>query len=93
MIYHYSGIPYKDTPLNKGHLTTRAGTFLVPFWYFISFNDPTTKDTSIKRTRLLVLMVEAFHVLYMIYMYMYKNIWSIYLQTVSMMHSEDESAG
>ncbi len=29
-------------------------TFLVPFWYFIMLNDPSTKDTSIKRISLLV---------------------------------------
>ena len=39
----------KDT-LNKGHLTTRD-TFLVPFWYFRVLNDPSTKDTFIKKDK------------------------------------------
>ncbi len=39
-------------------------TLLVPFWCFILLNDPSTNDTSIKRTSLLVPMVsviEGFH--------------------------------
>ncbi len=65
--YTYSGTPY------KGHLTTR-GTFLVPFWYFIMLNDPSAKDTSIKRTHLLVRMVsviEGFHCILISHFYWY----------------------
>ena len=50
--YMYSATPY------KGHDTTRD-TLLVLFRYFLMLNDPSTKDTSIKRTSLLVPMVSV----------------------------------
>ena len=51
------------TPLNKGHLATYTrGTFSFPI--LILYNDhPLTKDTSIKRTSLLVPMVSVIEVI------------------------------
>ena len=80
IVKEYIVKPFIKTPLNKGHLTTRDTRFLVPFWYFINdssvFNDPSSKDTSIKRTSLplvpMVSVIERLHcICYTLDLYLY----------------------
>ncbi len=70
----------RGTPHYKGYLTTRD-TYLVQFW-----NDPSTMDTSIKRTSLLVPMVSVIERLHCIQYYLTLVHVSMVLQ-ISMLYS------